>query len=67
MPAVRKLFSGTPPQSIRYLNHPVSFDTRSARELLEPKGVRCPRLEEYVEPLVRFFKEHEEDPAYAPG
>jgi thioester reductase-like protein len=65
--AVRKLFSGTPPQSIRYLNHPVSFDTRSARELLEPKGVRCPRLEEYVGPLVKFFKEHEEDPSYAPG
>jgi thioester reductase-like protein len=67
VPAVKKLFSGAPPQSIRYLNHPVSFDTRSARELLEPKGVRCPRLEEYVAPIVAFFKQHEEDPAYEPG
>jgi thioester reductase-like protein len=67
VPAVKKLFSGAPPQSIRYLNHPVSFDTRSARELLEPKGVRCPRLEEYVGPLVKFFKEHEDDPSYSPG
>jgi thioester reductase-like protein len=67
VPAVKKLFSGAPPQSISYLNHPVSFDTRSARELLEPKGVRCPRLEEYVEPLVKFFKEHEEDPSFQPG
>jgi thioester reductase-like protein len=67
LPAVKKLFSGAPPESIRYLNHPVSFDTRSARELLEPNGVRCPRLEEYVEPLVRFFRAHEDDPDYAPG
>jgi thioester reductase-like protein len=67
VPAVKKLFSGAPPQSISYLNHPVSFDTRSARELLEPKGVRCPRLEEYVGPLVEFFKQHEDDPSYQPG
>jgi thioester reductase-like protein len=67
VPAVRALFSGAPRESIEYLNHPVSFDTRSARELLEPRGVRCPRLEEYVGPLVRFFREHEDDPAFAPG
>jgi thioester reductase-like protein len=67
LPAVRRLFSGAPPQSIRYLNHPVYFDTRAARELLEPRGVRCPRLEEYVGPLVKFFREHEDDPSYAPG
>jgi thioester reductase-like protein len=67
VPAVRKLFSGAPPQSIEYLNHPVSFDTRSARELLEPRGVRCPRLEEYVKPLVTYFREHEDDPAFVPG
>jgi uncharacterized protein YbjT (DUF2867 family) len=67
VPAVKKLFSGAPPQSIRYLNHPVRFDTRAARELLEPKGVRCPRLEEYVGPIVEFFKSHEDDPGYAPA
>jgi hypothetical protein len=67
VPAVRQLFSGAPPQSIRYLNHPVYFDTRAARELLEPRGVRCPRLEEYVAPLVEFFRRHEEDPSYSPG
>ena len=67
VPAVKKLFSGAPPQSIDYLNHPVRFDTRAARELLEPRGVRCPRLEDYVGPLVEFFREHEDDPAYVPG
>ena len=66
VPAMRALFSGAPPQSIEYLNHPVTFDTRAARELLEPRGVRCPRLEEYVGPLVKFFREHEDDPAFAP-
>ena len=67
VPAVKKLFSGAPPQSIRYLNHPVSFDTRAARELLEPKGVRCPQLEEYAGPLVEFFRKHEDDPSFTPG
>ena len=67
VPAVKKLFSGAPPQSIRYLNHPVRFDTRAARELLEPKGVRCPRLDEYVGPLVDFYRKHEDDESYEPG
>ncbi len=32
-----------------------------------PRGSRCPHLKDYVEPMVRFFREHEDDPAYAPG
>ena len=64
---VREMFSGAPHESIRYLNHPVHFDTRRAQQVLEPRGLRCPRLEEYVGPLVRFFRDHEEDPAYAPA
>ena len=31
------------------------------------KGITCPHLKDYVEPMVRFFREHEDDPAYAPG
>ena len=64
---VREMFSGAPRESIRYLNHPVRFDTRRAQQVLEPRGLRCPRLEEYVGPLVSFFREHEEDPSYAPA
>jgi thioester reductase-like protein len=64
---VRELFAGAPRESIRYLNHPVRFDTRSAQEALEPHGLRCPRLEEYAPAMVRFFREHEHDPAFAPG
>ncbi|MEA2353735.1 MAG: hypothetical protein QOJ14_2149 [Thermoleophilaceae bacterium] len=64
---VRKAFSGAPPESIVYLNHPVRFDTRRATDLLARHGVHCPRFDEYVAPIVGFFKEHEEDPAFAPA
>jgi thioester reductase-like protein len=64
---VRKAFSGAPPESIVYLNHPVRFDTRRASDLLARHGLRCPRFEEYVGPVVDFFKAHEDDPAFAPA
>jgi thioester reductase-like protein len=64
---VRAAFAGTPRESIRYLNHPVSFDTRRATDLLERAGLRCPRFDEYIGPLVRFFREHEDDPAFKPA
>ena len=57
--AVRDLFSGAPRESIRYLNHPVRFDTRRAGDLLAAQGLRCPRFDEYVGAMVRFFREHE--------
>jgi thioester reductase-like protein len=63
---VREMLGGTPPQSIAYLNHAVTFDTRRAVDLLTPHGLRPPRFTEYVEPMVRFFREHEDDPAFAP-
>ena len=64
---VRKAFSGAPPESIVYLNPPVRFDTRRASDLLARHGLRCPRFEEYVGPVVDFFKAHEDDPAFAPA
>jgi thioester reductase-like protein len=64
---VRDLYGGVPHEAIRYLNHPVRFDTREADEILARNGLRCPRLEEYVGPIVSFFKEHEEDPALRPA
>jgi thioester reductase-like protein len=62
--AVRAAFGGAPRESIRYLNHSVRFDTRRASEVLP---VSCPRFDEYVGPIVRFFEEHEGDPAFAPA
>ena len=63
---IREMYGGTPPQSIRYLNHPVRYDTRRATELLAASGLRCPRFSEYAAAMVGFFRAHEEDPAFAP-
>ena len=65
--AVRKLFGGTPRESLRYLNHPVRFDTTQAGAVLGRKGLRCPRLPEYVGPMVEFFRAHERDAAFKAG
>lgn len=65
--AVRRMLDGTPRESIVYLNHPVTFDTTNARGLLERNGLRCPPFAEYAPNIVRFFREHESDPAYAPA
>jgi len=64
---IRRLFGGTPRQSIIYLNHPVSFDVAQAAEVLGRNGLRCPRFPEYVGPMVSFFKAHEDDDAYRPA
>ena len=66
VPAVRRLFKGAPREGIRYLNHPVRFDTRRADDLLERNGLHCPRFEQYADAIVRFFREHEDDSAYSP-
>lgn len=62
---IRELYGGTPPQSIRYLNHPVRYDTRRATALLAASGLRCPRFSEYAPTLVEFFRTHEDDPELA--
>jgi thioester reductase-like protein len=57
---------GAPQESIEYLNHPVRFDTRRAVSLLEPRGLRPPHFRTYVEPMVEFFRAHEDDPRFIP-
>jgi hypothetical protein len=64
---IRKAFGGTPRESIIYLNHPVTFDTRRAIELLTPHDLRPPNFRDYVGPMVEFFRRHEDDPALVPG
>jgi len=64
---IRDLYGGAPHEAIRYLNHPVRFDTRRADEILARAGLRCPRLEDYIGPVVEFFRAHEADPALVPG
>lgn len=64
---VRRAFGGAPRESIRYLNHPVRFDTRRAGEVLGRHGLRCPRFAEYAGAMTAFFREHEDDPAFLGG
>jgi thioester reductase-like protein len=63
---VRKAFGGAPRESIIYLNHPVHFDTRRTREVLARAGLSVPRFEEYAEAMVRYYRQHEDDPSYLP-
>jgi thioester reductase-like protein len=63
---VANLFANTPRESIAYLNHPVRFDTRRTVDLLTPHGLRPPGFAEYRGPMVSFFRDHEDDPAYEP-
>jgi thioester reductase-like protein len=64
--AVRDALGGTPRESIVYLNHAVTFDTRRTVDLLAPHGLVPPRFADYVGPMVEFFRAHEGDPAFAP-
>lgn len=63
--AVRDLYGGVPAESVRYLNHPLRYDTRRATALLGAAGLRCPRFGEYAPAIVEFFRRHEDDPAFA--
>jgi thioester reductase-like protein len=62
---VREFYGGTPAQSVRYMNHPISYDTRRASELLAASGLRCPNFREYAPAMVAYFREHEHDAAFA--
>ena len=64
---VRDMFSGAPRESIRYLNHPVRFDTRRAEDVLGRHGLRCPRFPEYVSAMVAYFRAHEHVAALMPA
>lgn len=65
--AIRKQFGGAPREALRYLDQVVRFDTRRAEAVLGAHGITCPGFREYVEPVVDFFRTHENDPALAPA
>ena len=44
----------------------MAFDVRRAGALLGPRGLHPPRFGEYVDAMVRFFRAHEDDPAFRP-
>lgn len=48
--------SGLPRAGVPYFFLRQTYDTARARELLEPRGVRCPRFADYVHALVDFVE-----------
>jgi thioester reductase-like protein len=62
--AMRSALGGIPRESLFYLTHEVHFSTRRAEELLARHGVRVPRFRDYLPALVRFYREHEDDPEF---
>jgi thioester reductase-like protein len=64
---IRDRLGGTPRESIAYLNHPVRFDTRRAVAVLGAQDLRPPNFREYAPAMVRFFREHQDDPELIPG
>jgi len=61
--SLRTFFGGVPRETIRYMNHPVRYDTRKATELLAAAGLSCPGFASYAPAMVEFFRAHKEDPA----
>ena len=65
LPPVKARFGGTPRESIAYLNHRVVFDMRRCVDLLGARGLTPPRFADYSQAMVSFFRDHEDDPAFA--
>jgi thioester reductase-like protein len=53
--AVQRFF-GMPVQTLDYFDHPCRHDDTQARQDLEPLGLRCPKLVDYVGRLVAFYR-----------
>ena len=59
--------TGVPYTAFQYSYHPIAYDPSKARAALEPHGVRCPPLRDYIGVLARYFLEHYRDPALRRG
>ncbi len=47
-----------PPDILQFVNFPTRFDSREAREILEPAGIRVPALEDYAWRLWDYWERH---------
>ena len=59
VPGVYRLMQ-IPSDAVVYFAHPTFYDTTQATRDLEPLGIRCPRLADYLPRLVDFLKRHPE-------
>jgi hypothetical protein len=49
---------GMPIQALDYFDHPCTYDASQATADLALLGVKCPRLPDYVDRLVTFYRAH---------
>jgi thioester reductase-like protein len=56
-PRAVQRYLGLPVETVEYYNYPCLHDTTAATRALAPLGIVCPRLESYVDVLVRFWRE----------
>jgi nucleoside-diphosphate-sugar epimerase len=49
---------GMPVQTLDYFDHPCTYDATQATTDLALLGVSCPRLPDYVDRLVTFYRSH---------
>jgi thioester reductase-like protein len=69
LPVARALFApklvqsylGLPVQALSYFDHPCRYDTTHASAALDSFGLRCPRLVDYLEPLVDFYRKRRDE------
>jgi thioester reductase-like protein len=59
VPYVERL-ARMPRQALDYFDLDVRYDFRNTRELTEARGIRCPRVEEYIDTLIAFVRSHPE-------
>jgi thioester reductase-like protein len=49
-------YLGMPPQTLDYFDHACRYDASQATADLAALGLRCPRLPDYVDNLIRFYR-----------
>ncbi len=52
-------FVHVPRAFLEQLDTEVVYDDRGARAILDPKGIKCPRFESYVDVMVQYVRQHQ--------
>ncbi len=59
--SIFEMVSGIPWQAFQYGDQPIEYQFTESTQRLEAVGLRCPRLPDYMDALVRYYKEHLQD------
>jgi thioester reductase-like protein len=52
--------TGIPPEALDYFDHPTHYSVQNTRTDLQGSGIFVPRLNDYIDTLVRYVREHPE-------